>query len=152
MDPFCFKQFEKQAGSLFINMPIDEFTATVNEFYINNPQALKPGYAPFCKHLFIANFTDAVSGCKALTPENQEHLKSGYEARRATELGVLCQWLDIEKVPAHKAPFLDIILYSYDQVQKENESMGQKDPNASLNYDYGIVSVKPQDGDVETPM
>lgn len=30
--------------------------------------------------------------------------------------------------------------------------MGQTDPNASLNYDYGIVSVKPQDVDIETPM
>ena len=30
--------------------------------------------------------------------------------------------------------------------------MNQKDPNAELAYDYGIVSVKPQDVDVETPM
>ena len=152
MDPFCFKQFEKQAGSLFIDMTIEEFTARVNDFYLENQGALKPGYAPFCKHLFIPNFTSAVSGCKLLTPENQVHLKSGYEARRPNELAVLCQWLDINKVPAHKAAFLDIILYSYDQVQKENESMGQQDPNAALNYDYGIVSVKPQDVDVETPM
>ena len=90
MDPFCFKQFDKQAGSLFINFPIEEFTSKVNDFYINNPTALKPGYAPFCKHLFIPNFTDAVSGCTLITPENEMHLKAGYDARRSNELAVLC--------------------------------------------------------------
>lgn len=70
-------------------MPMEEFTARVNEFYIDNPQALKPGYAPFCKHLFIGNFTDAISGCKLLTPENEVHLKAGYESRRPNELAVL---------------------------------------------------------------
>jgi hypothetical protein len=36
-------------------------------------------------------------------------------------------------------------LYSKEQVQKENEAMGNTDPNANLDYDYGIVSVKPSD-------
>ena len=51
-----------------------------------------------------------------------------------------------------KAKYLDIILYSYAQVQAENESMGQTDPNKDIEYDYGIVSIKPQDVDFECPM
>ncbi len=30
--------------------------------------------------------------------------------------------------------------------------MGTKDPNADVDYDYGIISVKPQDVDNELPM
>ena len=30
--------------------------------------------------------------------------------------------------------------------------MGTEDPNAGLDYDYGIVSIKPQDVDYECPM
>ena len=30
--------------------------------------------------------------------------------------------------------------------------MGNKDPNAHIDYDYGIISVKRQDVDFETPM
>ena len=30
--------------------------------------------------------------------------------------------------------------------------MGTTDPNADLDYDYGIVSIKPQDCDFECPM
>lgn len=30
--------------------------------------------------------------------------------------------------------------------------MGNKDPNADIDYDYGIISIKPQDCDYELPM
>jgi hypothetical protein len=33
LDPFCFKQFEKAAGSNFIDLDKLDFTAKVNEFY-----------------------------------------------------------------------------------------------------------------------
>ena len=89
MDPFCFKQFDARAGSSFINYDMDLLTSKVNEFYIDNQSSLKPGYAPFCKHLFIENFTDAVSGCAKITKENEPFLKSAYEARRSNELAVL---------------------------------------------------------------
>ena len=63
LNDFCLKQFEKAAGSNYINFEKAEFTARVNEFYLANKEngGLKDGYAPFCKHLFIPNFTDAVS-------------------------------------------------------------------------------------------
>ena len=131
---------------------MEEFTDHCDQFYKENPDKLRDGYAPFCKHLFIPNWTSAVSGFVKLTDENTQYLKSGYDARRENELPVLCQWLDITKVPAGKAAFLDIILYSREQIIKENESTGMPDPHKDLDYDYGIVSVKPQDADYETPM
>jgi len=131
---------------------MEDFTDRVDQFYKENPDALKPGYAPFCKHLFIPNFTTAVTACTKITPENEQYLRSGYDARRSNELAVLCQWLDMTKVPACKAAYLDIILYSKEQIIKENESTGMPDPHADIDYDYGIVSVKPQDEDRETPM
>ena len=51
-----------------------------------------------------------------------------------------------------QAKYLDIILYSKEQVQEENKATGFEDPNKEIDYDYGIVSVKPQDVDFETPM
>ena len=50
------------------------------------------------------------------------------------------------------AKYLDLILYSKEQVQKENEAMGNVDPNKDVDYDFGIVSVKPSDVPYETPM
>ena len=41
-----------------------------------------------------------------------------------------------------KADYLDIILYSKDQIQKENQDMGTEDANKDVEYDYGIISVK----------
>lgn len=43
-------------------------------------------------------------------------------------------------------------MYSKDQVQKEVAAMGNTDPNQDVDYDFGIVSVKPTDVDYETPM
>ena len=45
-----------------------------------------------------------------------------------------------------------MILYSKEQVQRENEAMGNVDPSANIDYDFGIVSVKPSDVAYETPM
>lgn len=43
------------------------------------------------------------------------------------------------------AQYLDLILYSKEQIQKENEAMGNVDPNKDKDYDFGIISVKPSD-------
>lgn len=99
LDQFCARQFEKKAGSVYISMAQDEFTALCNQAYLEDPTALKPGYAPFCKHLFIPNFLDdAVCSYVEITPENEEHLRSGYEARTEKELPVLARWFDATKV------------------------------------------------------
>ena len=50
------------------------------------------------------------------------------------------------------ADYLDIILYSKEQIIKENEAMGSVDKNIDVPYDYGIISIKAQDVDYECPM
>ena len=155
MDPFCFKQFDSaKIGSVMINMDKEEFAARINEFYlqVKDEGGLKDGYAPFCKHLFIENFTDTMCSYAKITPENQQFIKSGYIARNERELPVLSRWFDKTQMSMHRAAYLDIILYSKEQIQKENAAMDVSNPNADLDYDYGIVSIKPQDVDYECPM
>ena len=82
-------------------------------------------------------------------------MKSGYEARRENELAVLARWFDISKMPegsVKKAEYLDIILYSKEQIILENKAQGTEDPNINVEYDYGIISVKAQDEARELPM
>ena len=160
MDPFCFRQFEPAAGSLFINFDKEAFTERVNQYYLKakDEGGLHEGYAPFCKHLFIENFTDAISAYIRVTPDVERFMRTGYEARRETELPVLARWIDrkaLEEATGHVIPqakYLDVILYSKAQVHEENKATGHEDPNADADYDFGIVSVKPQDDAHETPM
>ena len=62
------------------------------------------------------------------------------------------RFIPISKVKLEKANYLDIILYSKEQIQKENLAMNNTDPNSEIDYDYGIISVKPQNVDYELPM
>jgi len=54
----------------------------------------------------------------------------------------------VQKVASH----LDIILYSKAQIQMEDSSKAQELANEGEDYDWGIISIKPQDLDVEIPM
>jgi hypothetical protein len=54
-----------------------------------------------------------------------------------------------------KAKYLDLILYSREQIQRENESMGistSTDDNNDNDVPWGIVSIKAQIEDYELPM
>ena len=58
MDPFVFKQFDvSKAGASVIDFDMQKFEDKINSSY--DPKDLKDGYAPFCKHLFVPNFTSA---------------------------------------------------------------------------------------------
>ena len=48
-----------------------------------------------------------------------------------------------------EAAFLDLILYSREQIRIENAAMGE---DSGSDAPWGIVSVKPQDVDHELPM
>ena len=83
------------------------------------------------------------------------YLRSGYQARRENELAVLERWFDYSKLPegsVTKAKYLDIILYSKEQIIVENQAQNLEDPNKDIDYDYGIISVKAQDENCELPM
>lgn len=55
-------------------------------------------------------------------------------------------------MPPPPAAFLDIILYSREQIRKENAAQGNADRPEQAHAPWGIISVKAQDVDHELPM
>ncbi|KAL6067639.1 Flagellar associated protein [Balamuthia mandrillaris] len=161
LHPFAFRQFEdaSYAGTRVVGMSKAEFEEKVNHHYDHKEAesettCLAEGYAPFCKHLFIPNFTGATVGSLRITPENEHLLRSDYVARREGELPVLTRWFPHDKVTLPTAAFLDIILYSKEQIDKEDAAMGSNESSSLSNQDYqwGIVSIKAQNEEFESPM
>mmetsp|Transcript_31 Transcript_31/g.51 ORF Transcript_31/g.51 Transcript_31/m.51 type:complete len:215 (+) Transcript_31:51-695(+) len=155
VDPFCFRQFEKGSGKTpYIEMNVDKFEEEIHARY--DESLLKDGYAPFCKHIFLENFANCTSNVLAISTENSHLLRTGYVARTEYELPVLSRWFPAECIGKQPpAKFLDIILYSREQIIKENAATGQsftseKDLNSLP--PWGIVSIKAQDVDYELPM
>jgi hypothetical protein len=60
----------------------------------------------------------------AINDENRALVESCYEARKESELPVLIQFVDRSKCTSPLATHLDIILYSREQIIKENIAMG----------------------------
>eukprot|EP00598_Pedospumella_elongata_P002339 CAMPEP_0184973692 /NCGR_PEP_ID=MMETSP1098-20130426/5359_1 /TAXON_ID=89044 /ORGANISM="Spumella elongata, Strain CCAP 955/1" /LENGTH=205 /DNA_ID=CAMNT_0027496159 /DNA_START=85 /DNA_END=702 /DNA_ORIENTATION=- len=151
LDKFCARQFnnEEYTGSQ-IWYPEDGFEMQVNQYFKAGGSKLVDGYAPFCKHVFVPNFCNMDCGYTEITPENKHLIESCYEARTEKELPVLVQYIDRNKFEAPKATHLDIILYSREQIIKENEAMGNEIPDTSA--PWGIISVKGQLCDYELPM
>jgi hypothetical protein len=96
VDPFCARQFSESdssktyLGTVF-SISIAEFEEVVNHRF--KEENLVDGYAHFCKHIFIENdFTDATVNVLEITPENECHLRSRYEARNEKELPVLTRY------------------------------------------------------------
>ncbi len=54
IDPFCFKQFKEGAVG-FIDYDQMKFEEVANSLY--QDAKIVDGYAPFCKHIFVENFT-----------------------------------------------------------------------------------------------
>jgi hypothetical protein len=152
LDPFSYRQWDSTKTTNVINFDKDKFTEKINQYYLDNPGSLKDGYAPFCKHIFIENFTDSSANYVPITEDNQGLIQTCYEARTEKELPVLRRYIPFDKVKLSPSKYLDIILYSKEQIQKEDESMGNEDVNKDIDYEYGIISVKPQDNDHELPM
>ena len=100
MDAFCLRSFSRSSpasSSSFIDAEPDALVRHVNAQYEQLRQqqgdgALKPGYAPFCCHLFIPNHLSLPSAYAAITEDNSQHLSSAYVARTEKELPVLMRF------------------------------------------------------------
>ena len=156
VDPFCFRQFAENEqsksylGTVF-SLSVAEFEDIVNQRY--DESLLQDGYAPFCKHIFVKNdFTDAKVNVLPITPENEHNLRTEYQARNEKEVPVLSRYfpktLVGDDLPVAK--YLDLILYSREQIKKENASRGGAPDDETA--PWGIVSIKAQDTDHENPM
>lgn len=131
---------------------------------LRNGSVLRDGYAPFCKHLILKNFTDATCGFIEITDKNSNLLRfvysylnlvrSGYVSRTANELPVLSRWFSKSEVSDYvkRAEYLDVILYSREQVIKEYKAMKIYEDDSKFQHDYYVISIKPQDVDHELPM
>lgn len=103
------------------------------------------------KHVFIPNFADVECGYAEISDANRDLMECGYEARKENELAVLVNYIRRDRLPSPiKATHLDIILYSREQIIKENEAMGSAPPTTDA--PWGIISVKGQLCDYELPM
>lgn len=164
VDPFCFRQFSEKetskgyAGTVF-NLSVEKFEEIVNSRY--DESQLKDGYAPFCKHLFLVNdFTDARVNVLKITEDNEHCLRSRYEARNDKELPVLSRHFDRKLLLEGKkeedvfpvAKYIDLILYSREQIEKENAAMNKEEEGEKETAPWGIVSIKAQDVNGELPM
>jgi hypothetical protein len=133
---------------------VSDFEDIANTKY--NEDDLVKGYAPFCKHLFIENDFDGGKDIRVnvLPVEGNEHLiRTSYQARNDKELPVLQRFIPADSVKESDLPvakYFDLILYSREQIRKENESMG-KPPDDDVTAPWGIVSIKAQMEDYELP-
>ena len=135
LDPFVIRQFDdtEYTGTRF-DYNKAEFEAKVNEYYKSGNCPLVDGYAPFCKHIFVPNFVgDSIRvPYLEITPENEDKLRSGYDARREEELAVLVRWFPADSAPEPAvAEYLDVILYSREQIRKEAAALGCTESGAA---------------------
>mmetsp|Transcript_24608 Transcript_24608/g.73871 ORF Transcript_24608/g.73871 Transcript_24608/m.73871 type:complete len:215 (+) Transcript_24608:188-832(+) len=152
VDPFCLRQFDANSGKTpFVATPVAEFEAKVNALFEakGGDACLVDGYAPFCKHVFVENFAGCLGAVAEITPDNEHLLRTAYSARTPKELPVLTRWFPKEAVPPPPAKMLDLILYSREQIRKENAAMGE---DSGSDAPWGIVSIKAQDEARELPM
>jgi hypothetical protein len=133
----------------------------------------------------INDFTNARVSVLPITNSNMQCLRSRYEARTEQELPVLTRYFDQKALVLQKqqeeeemttnvsdddvvdeisdddtiifpvAKYLDLILYSREQIIKENIAMGKADVADDQEEEtapWGIVSIKAQNVNYELPM
>ncbi|KAG1670686.1 hypothetical protein FOA52_010962 [Chlamydomonas sp. UWO 241] len=117
LDSFALRQWDTSSTS-FIDCEKQAFLDKVHELFEQQGSVLVDGYAPFCKHVFVKNFTSAKLNCLEITDANRGLLHSGYTRRRPEELAVLARWFRATEVEVPTAAHLDLILYSREQLVK----------------------------------
>lgn len=164
LDDFAKRQFvcdefgdDTYAGTK-IPVPANEFMDRVQAHVLAHPTPAKDllvdGYAPFCKHVFMPNFDDRiVDPAVRITPDNEHLLRTCYDARTPDELPVLIRFFPADGgVKPAPATFLDLILYSREQIVKERDAMGQPPVPSSETQPWRLISVKAQSVPYEIPM
>ena len=97
LDDFARKQFNDSNpdySGTRIYFDLAEFVQKIEQYHQEGRQ-LASGYAPFCKHIFVPNFTGAKLGSLNITKDNVHLLKSGYSRRRPEELPVLSRYVHL---------------------------------------------------------
>lgn len=112
---------------------LQEILSELSERVGGSPEdCLVDGYAPFCKHLFVLNWTGCLAGAVPITDGNRHLLRTEYKARRPTELPVLARYFSSDDVEVPEALVLDVILYTTGQLRAEGQD---------IEGDWAIVSI-----------
>ena len=154
---FAKRHFDsKFGGTKILDYTPERFEETINlkfnsisNLVFNTEYSVEriiPGYADFCKLLIIKNFTNAKTGTLPLTLDKYQYIRSGFSSRTESELEVMDRWLELP-IPAPKAEYLVVVLYSKEQIDKE-----RKEGESELEGDWGIVSILAQMSQDEEPM
>ena len=128
LDDFAMRQWDDpNYGGTKIDFPKADFVKRVHDAHKSGDAPLVDGYAPFCKHVFVPNFIPGTKvGAIEITKDNEHLLRSGYSARSDAELPVLTRWFPQEKVDVPDATWLDVILYSREQLELERAAVPSK--------------------------
>lgn len=159
LDSFVFRAFDKTQTQNYIDYPKEQFLSETNKLLTSYTQ-FKEGYAPFCKHLFIKNFVPHLKArYLPLNDTTEKLVKTCYETRQANELPVLSRYIPVTAINQNEMPdavFLDIILYSKEQIIKEKIAMKEAEEHIEelkrMDFEYGIIAIKPQNVEYELPM
>jgi len=119
----------KFGGTKILNMTKEEVEEKINKEYdswknygVSDFKIVEhDGYADFCKLVAVTNFTDARVGSMPITLENYQYIRSGYSARRESELPVFSRWLDLP-LGKPEADYLVFVLYDKEQIDKESKA------------------------------
>ena len=153
LDDFAKRQWTdaNYSGTRLTGVDQADFMARLHAAHAAGAQ-LVDGYASFCKHVFLPNFTGAQVGALKITEANRHLLRSGYGSRTPRELPVLQRWFPAHSVsPIPVATHLDVILYSREQLVLECQATG-RDGGGLPDAPWGVISIKAQDADCELPM
>ena len=165
---FAKRQFDSKFGATnILDYTPEEFEAKICDLQITYARNSKKilyffdgglsvfaidGYAPFCKLLPIKNFTDARVGSMPITLENYQYIRSGYSARKESELPIFSRWLELP-ISKPRAEYLMLVLYSKEQIDKESDTQdGGLDVDWGVDVDWGIVAILGQSHNHEEPM
>ena len=149
---FAKRHFDsKFGGTKILNVTLEDFERMINTLHTSAHtehlfECIIPGYADFCKLLVVKNFTNAKTGTLPITLESYQYLRSGYSSRTESELPIMERWFELP-LPAPKAEYLVIVLYSKEQLDKERK-VGEEE----FEGDWGIVAILAQMSSKEEPM
>jgi hypothetical protein len=128
---FAHHHFTPEArGTRILSHSPEEFVSALNASsdaaWVDDPSQA------FIKHVVVENFTDALSGVVEVNHDNESLLRSGYEARTPKEMAVLTRWFPRGLVEAPHASYLEVILYSREQLAREG---------FTIQADWGVVAI-----------
>lgn len=132
------------------DLTVDAFVNYINDDLSNmagTTCSVLPSKMPFCRYLFIGNFTSAPLSHVRIDNSNAQWLRSEYEARRDSELPVLIRYFSFP-CPQPPANVLMLVLYSREQLLLEAKT--DEERAAVPANDWGVIAVFALDS-VEVP-